>query len=109
MFSIQVYVWGADDGQAEDLYVNSLLAWQHMFAVDAANKQPGRPAEFASETWENEVDGAGGQSTRGWMISYSVMWEINVQDKPNQLTIVREVDAALSLNNPTEVQNVVVR
>jgi hypothetical protein len=109
MFTIQVYVWGADDAQAEDLYINSLLAWQHMFAVDAPNKQPGRPATFSAERWENEVDGAAGQSIRGWMISYSVMWEITVQDKPNTLTIVREVDAALSLNNPTEVQNVVVR
>jgi hypothetical protein len=106
---MQVYVWGADDAQTEDLYVNSLLAWQHMFAADAPNKQPGAAPIFAAETWESEVEGVAAQSTRGWMISYTVTWQLNVQDRPNQLTIVREVDAALSLTNPTEVNNVVVR
>jgi len=107
-FSMSVYVWGKDDGQAEDLYINSLIAFQHLYNTNPANGQPGTAPVFGSEVWESETQSQAGQATRGWMISYSCMWEINVQDAPNTLTIVREVDAALSLTTPTEVINVVV-
>ncbi len=106
VFGMQVFCWGQDDGQTEDLFTNTMLAFQHLTSDGG---QPGKPPKFSKENWDSEQDEAG-QATRGWMISFSVSLEITVKDRPLELlTVVREIDNALALTHPTEVTNVIVR
>jgi hypothetical protein len=104
-FSLQCYAWGQDDEQSEDLYYNALRAFHHLFS-DA--EQPGKAPVFTNEVWEEEQPGAGGQSTFGAMISFFAMFEIVVQDKPDQLVVVKQVTNQLTFKNPAEAQYVTV-
>jgi len=91
-FSIQCYAWGADDGQAEDLYENALRAFHHLVSD---GEQPGKDVRFSDEVWEDQLPNAGGEATRGTLISFTAMFELTVQDPPSQLTIVEVIDNSL--------------
>lgn len=90
-FNMRVEVWGCDDEQAENLLHNSYLAFIHI----AGEPQPGKRAMFTDEVWEDQRPDAGGQETLGALISFNVMFEINVTDAPDTLTIVQAIDNRL--------------
>ncbi len=109
-FKIKVYVWGADDTQSESLLHNSLLAFTHITGAP----EPGKRVVFSEELWEDQQPGEGGQETFGALISFLVMFEINVTDAPDTLTIVQTIDNRLSYERapgdtrPLEVTNVTI-
>jgi len=105
-YTLQCYVWGQDDEQTEDLYCNCLRAFHHLFST---GEQPGKAPVFTAEVWEDQQPEAGGQSTRGAMISFFATWELTVKDLPTPLVIVKQITNELTLNgNRQEAEYVLV-
>lgn len=103
VFTINVYVWGQDDGQSDSLLNNSVIAFSHIYSDSG---QPGKGAVFGDELWEDQQPGAGGQETYGSEISFSVTFEFTVTDAPDELTIVQSINIKLHEQTESELENV---
>lgn len=92
-FSIQVYCWGQDSEQSEDLMHNAINAFQGTRAGSAHDSANGahNAVNFSSEVWEDQKPGEGGPETYGSQISFLATFQILVTTKPQLLTNVTHV------------------
>jgi hypothetical protein len=90
MFGFEVYVWGQDLEQTEDLVDNLILAIEDISGAGPAD------TSFGDEAWLSQQDGNGGQETLGYEVSFTATIPWQVFSKPHRLVRVQHVKITVS-------------